>query len=112
MGFIKKNYLIIIFVVLIIVIVWLTIIIINSTPLQSVNTEREFLKEKIKQDSIDLIDITANYIRFKEFAESKQQVVIKYKKIYIEKQDSVAMLNNTQSIEYFDKWTKQPVIHY
>ena len=112
MGFIKKNYLIIIFSVLIIVIIWLTIKVINSTPQQPINTEREFLKERIKQDSIDLIDIAANYRRFKELAEAKQQVVIKTKLIYIEKQKEVENLDSIKSIEFFNDWTSRPAVHH
>jgi len=94
MKFIKENYLIIIFAVLIIVIIGLTIKVINCNPVSIAppNREREYLLNKIEQDSIMLIDITANYIKFKEIAERTPKTITKIKYKYIEKTDSINSL--------------------
>ena len=79
MEFIKKNYLIIIFAVLIIVIIGLTVKVINcsSVSVTPPNREREYLLNRIAQDSIELEEMRVNYIRFKEIAESKPREIIK-----------------------------------
>lgn len=94
MEFIKKNYLIIIFFILITVIIGLVVKCINSNPVSITppNNEREYLLNKIKQDSLDLIDITANYIKFKELAESKPKEIIKIKIKYVQIKDSALAL--------------------
>ena len=81
MEFIKKNYLILIFAVLIIVIIGLVIKVINCNPLSIAppNREREYLLNKIEQDSIELEEMRVNYIRFKEIAESTPREIIKIK---------------------------------
>ena len=81
MEFIKKNYLIIVFAVLIIVIIGLTVKVINCNPVSIAppNREREYLLHKIEQDSLMLIDITANYIRYKEIAERTPKTITKIK---------------------------------
>jgi hypothetical protein len=94
MEFIKKNYLIIIFAVLIIVIIGLTVKVINCNPVSIAppNREREHLLHKIEQDSLLLIDITANYVRYKEIAERTPKTITKIKYKYIEKSDSINSL--------------------
>ena len=91
MEFIKENYLIIIFSVLVIVIIGLTVKVINCNPVSIAppNREREYLLHKIEQDSLMLIDITANYIKFKEIAERTPKTITKIKYKYIEKSDSI-----------------------
>lgn len=113
MNFLKKYFWQLLAALLLVFIIGIVVKIINSNPVViKDDTERKYLLEKIKQDSLDLEDIKVNYIRFKELAEAKQKTVIKYKTIYIEKQDSVALLDSIHSLEYFSEWTKQPVIHY
>jgi hypothetical protein len=94
MEFIKKNYLIIIFAVLIIVIIGLTVKVINCNPVSIAppNREREYLLHKIEQDSLMLIDITANYIYFKELAESKPKEIIIIKTKYVKIKDSLTTI--------------------
>jgi len=94
MKFIKKNYLIIIFAVLMIVIIGLVVKVINCNPVSIAppNTEREYLLNKIEQDSLMLIDITASYQRFKEIAESKPKEIIKIKIKYVQIKDSALAL--------------------
>lgn len=94
MEFIKKNYLIIIFAVLIIVIIGLVVKVINCNlvSIAPPNREREYLLHKIEQDSLMLIDITANYIYFKELAESKPKEIIKIKIKYVQIKDSALAL--------------------
>ena len=94
MEFIKKNYLIIIFAVLVIVIIGLTVKVINCNivSIAPPNREREYLLHKIEQDSLMLIDITANYQRFKEIAERTPKTITKIQIKYVTKKDSVAAL--------------------
>ena len=94
MEFIKKNYLILIFAVLIIVIIGLVIKVINCNPLSIAppNREREYLLNKIEQDSIELEEMRVNYIRFKEIAESTPREIIKIKYKYVQIKDSALAL--------------------
>ena len=109
MEFIKKNYLIIIFAVLIIVIIGLTVKVINCNPVSIAppNREREYLLHKIEQDSLMLIDITANYQRFKEIAESKPKEIVVIKTRYIHIKDSVISLPIDEKIKTLAVYLKE-----
>jgi hypothetical protein len=109
MEFIKKNYLIIIFAVLIIVIIGLTVKVINCNPVSIAppNREREYLLHKIEQDSLMLIDITANYQRFKAIAESKPKEIVVIKTRYIHIKDSVISLPLDEKIKTLAVYLKE-----
>jgi hypothetical protein len=94
MKFIKENYLIIIFAVLIIVIIGLAVKVINCNPVSIAppNSEREYLLNRIEQDSIQLEEMRVSYIRFKEIAESKPREIIKIKYKYIHEKDSLTSI--------------------
>lgn len=94
MNLIKKYYLQIICFILLCLVIGLTVKVINNSPV-SVSTpdvERQYLKQKIMQDSIELEQIKGKYIYFKEIAESKPKEITKIKKIYVQIKDSATTL--------------------
>ena len=94
MKFIKTYYLQIICFALLCLVIGLTIkdINCNQDSIAPPNREREYLLHKIEQDSLMLIDITANYQRFKEIAERTPKTITKIQIKYVTKKDSVAAL--------------------
>lgn len=94
------------------VIVGLVVKVINSTSIEQVNTEREYLLDKIKSDSLELISAEKRADSLGALADGKQKIVyktiIKYEKL----QDSVRLLDSVASFRYFNEWSSRPSITF
>ena len=113
MEWIKENIPWIITVILIIVVVFLTIKVMNSETktvyIETPNLEREYMINKIYNDSIRIEEITINYIRYKEIAEKQLGIVKNTKKNTNEKQKEVASKPVADGIEYLQLWSTEEV---
>ena len=121
MKFIKENYLIIIFAVLIIVIIGLTVRVINCNPVSIAppNREREYLLNRIEQDSLEIEALNFSVFKAlneakhsKQYADSLQRQLTKLKQKTNDKQEDVANLSISAGDSMFNDWTSKPPIQW
>lgn len=92
MSFLKKYIWQIIAGILLIFIIGLTVKVINSQPVIVDNKEREYLLNKVEQDSLLIEEMAVNIRRLSDIAEAKPKEIVKIKIKYEKIKDSVVSL--------------------